>query len=768
MKILYIEDNPFDADLTQIELKKQANAFEVTHVGTIRQALEIFKQEEPPTFDLILTDMNLTDGSGLTLLAEVRNLAIPVAVVLVTGQGDEETAVAALKAGADDYIIKQKDYLKILPQSLEVALQRFRKLKTRFSRPIKVLYAEHNAVDIELTLRHIKSHAPHIQIDIVRDTQGVIQVLEESTMETRYDVLLLDFHLPGEEILNLVKRIIEDPLFEYPVVLITGQGNEEMAVNVLKLGVVDYLVKSNGYLYRLPAVLENAHNLLSLYQEKEALAESEAKFRLIAENAQDIIFRMVFKPNFAFDYVSPIVTSISGFSPEEIYANPGMIFSAAQEKIGTMRNFLRIIRFSDSPEMVFPFTTKDNQRIIFELRGRVMKNDRNQPISLEGIVRDITDRIEIETKLQNRMHKLNALHTIDTAINSSFDLKFTYQVLLEQVMALTRTKAAIILLFDPDLNSVKSLASSGFTSSEQSVHNCIKADPLPARAALERRIVSMSKVEISGNFFDLEELDKKEGFVKHTAVPLIVKGYVKGVLELFSVEDIEYDVETLSFLETIVQQAAIALESVQNFERLQRSNQELLKAYDETLAGWVNFLDLRDEKTEGHTVRVLDQTVKICHNFGFSNEEKMNIRRGALLHDIGKVGVPDAILNKPGALTDEEWVIMKKHPVFAYQMLYPISYLRPALDIPYCHHEKWDGSGYPRGLKGNDIPLAARIFAIVDVYDALTSDRPYRKAWSEEDTITHIRKSSGTHFDPEILEQCLEILSDGKSNRVGN
>lgn len=758
MKILYIEDNPFDAELTQIELKKQDRSFEVTHVSTIRQALELFKQPEPPVFDLILTDMNLADGSGLTLLAEVRNLEIPVAVVLVTGQGDEETAVAALKAGADDYIIKQKDYLKNLPQTLENALQRFQKVKTRFSRPIRVLYAEHNAIDIDLTLRHIKSHAPHIQMDVVRDTFSVNHILSTATAETRYDVFLIDLHLPGEEALTLVKRILEDPRFEYPVVLITGQGNEETAVNVLKLGVVDYLVKANGYLYRLPAVLENAHNLLSLYQEKEALAMSESQFRLLAENALDIIFRLKLRPRVEFDYISPAAQTITGYSPDEIYADPIPIFEAAKEKIGSLQNFVRILKLNENPDIVFPFITKDNQRLILDLRGHVVRNDLNQPILLEGITRDITDRVEIETKLQNRMHKLNALHTIDTAINSSFDLKFTYQVLLEQVMALSKTKAAIILIFDPDFNNIKTVANTGFNSSSGLISSAIKKDPLPAQAAVERRIVEISKPEIEGNLFELAELYKKERLVKHIAVPMIVKGYVKGVLELFFVEDTELDMETQSFLETIVQQAAIALESVQNFEQLQRTNQELLKAYDETLVGWINFLDLRDKETEGHTMRVLDTTMKICQEFNFSADEMINIRRGVLLHDIGKVGVPDAILNKPGPLTDEEWVVMKKHPVLAHQMLSSVSYLRPALDIPYCHHEKWDGSGYPRGLKGEEIPLAARIFMIEDVFDALTSDRPYRKAWSVEKTKAYMREQAGTHFDPNILERCLEII----------
>lgn len=758
MKILYIEDNPFDADLTQIELKKHGEGIEMTHVSTIHDALELLKQKVTPPFDIILTDMNLSDGSGLTLLAEVRNLGIPSAVVVVTGQGDEETAVAALKAGADDYIIKQKDYIKSLPQTLEGAITRFKKVKNRFTRPIKVLYAEHNAVDIELTLRHIKTHAPHIQMDIAKNASEICAILREATLETKYDVLLIDFHLPGEDILTLVKRIIGDNKYEYPIVLITGQGNEETAVNVLKLGVVDYLVKTNGYLYRLPAILENAHNLLSLFHEKEALAVSEARFRLLAENARDVIFRLIFKPTFCFDYISPSVYGITGFSPEEIITDATIIFESVKEKIPSMRDFIHLIISNPSPELEFPFVTKDKRRLIMELRGQVTRNELGQPEKLEGIVRDISERIEIETKLQNRMHRLNAFHTIDTAINSSFDLRFTYQVLIEQVLALTKANAACIVFFDAELNDKRLITGLGFNTPEVDLRNQLCNDPLFDRVFTGRRIIASIPDETSNASYPLYTLLQSEGFGSYCAVPLIVKGYVRGVLELFSREEMEMDLEISNFLETLAQQAAIALESAQNFERLQKTNQELLQAYDDTLAGWVNFLDLRDEMTEGHTMRVLESTLRICKGFGFSPQELMHINRGVLLHDIGKVGIPDNILNKPGPLTDEEWVIMKKHPEYAYQMLYPIAYLRPALDIPYCHHEKWDGSGYPRGLKGKEIPLSARIFAIVDVYDALTSDRPYRKAWTKEQTVKYIRENSGTHFDPEILEKCLSLL----------
>ncbi|HEX8683293.1 MAG TPA: HD-GYP domain-containing protein, partial [Ardenticatenaceae bacterium] len=193
-------------------------------------------------------------------------------------------------------------------------------------------------------------------------------------------------------------------------------------------------------------------------------------------------------------------------------------------------------------------------------------------------------------------------------------------------------------------------------------------------------------------------------------------------------------------------------------------NIELALAYDATIEGWSRALDLRDKETEGHSLRVTEMTVELARTMGMSEEEIVQVRRGALLHDIGKMGIPDRILLKPGALDDEEWEIMRRHPTYGYEMLAPIAFLRPALDIPHAHHEKWDGTGYPRGLQGEQIPLAARIFAVVDVWDALRSDRPYRPAWEKERVLEHIRQGAGKHFDPRMVSSFLEMMAQERSS----
>src|SRR5258708_16714581 len=189
-------------------------------------------------------------------------------------------------------------------------------------------------------------------------------------------------------------------------------------------------------------------------------------------------------------------------------------------------------------------------------------------------------------------------------------------------------------------------------------------------------------------------------------------------------------------------------------------------AYDATIEGWSRAMDLRDKETQGHTQRVTKMTHLLAAKFCLAEEQLVHIRRGALVHDIGKMGVPDAILMKTGPLKVEEFDIMRRHPTFAYEMLSPISFLRPALDIPYCHHEKWDGSGYPRGLKGEVIPLSARIFAVVDVWDALTSDRPYRPAWSGGKALEFIQSQAGTHFDPQVVKMFIELQGQGTEKRA--
>jgi putative nucleotidyltransferase with HDIG domain len=378
--------------------------------------------------------------------------------------------------------------------------------------------------------------------------------------------------------------------------------------------------------------------------------------------------------------------------------------------------------------------------------------------AISDMAANAIQRASLHEQTERRLKQAQALRTIDQAISSSLDLRLTLSVLLEQVTTNLNVDAASVSILIPNTGMLEIYSRRGFHTGALRPTTLRLRHSLAGKAVLENRILSIPNLAEVAEEFDPALLLAQEGFISYYAVPLVAKGQVKGVLEIFHRSHYDPDPEWLEFLESLATQAAIAMDNAELFQDLQRSNQELILAYDATLEGWVRALDMRDKETENHTQRVTEMTLRLARAIGMPEKEMVHIRRGALLHDIGKMGIPDSILHKPGKLTEQEWEIMRKHPVYAYNFLAPIAYLRPALDIPYCHHEKWDGSGYPRGLKGEQIPKAARIFAVVDVWDALSSDRPYRKAWPKKKVLQYLKEQSGLHFDPAVVKAFLELI----------
>ena len=389
-------------------------------------------------------------------------------------------------------------------------------------------------------------------------------------------------------------------------------------------------------------------------------------------------------------------------------------------------------------------------------------------------------RMNLFDQTERHLQRISALHAIDLAIGASLDLGFILDIFLGQVIHQLNVDAAAVLLLNPVRQRLEYAAYHGFQKSTLTGLHVPLGQGMAGKAALERTRVEIrdwkmetsdcgSESPVSGQtqppgLQSLFSIFHSEGFNAYFGVPLISKGNVKGVLEIFHRLPLYPDGEWLDFQETLAGQAAIAIDNASLFEGLQRSNLQLSQAYDTTLKGWSRALELRDQETQGHTERVARLVEKVSRVLGINDEEIVNVRRGTLLHDIGKMGIPDRILLKRGSLTEEEWAQMRRHPLLAYELLAPIEYLRPALDIPYCHHERWDGSGYPRGLKGEEIPLAARIFALVDVWDALCNNRPYRQAWSKEKIIEYFRWQAGRQFDPRLTPLFLDIITqiDGR------
>jgi PAS domain S-box-containing protein len=369
-------------------------------------------------------------------------------------------------------------------------------------------------------------------------------------------------------------------------------------------------------------------------------------------------------------------------------------------------------------------------------------------------------RAALHEQTERRLRRLSALRAIDMAISASIDLRVTLSVLLDQVTAMLEVDAAAIRILSPRSQTLTFLAGRGITSPALSQTPLYLGQGYAGAAVLEHRVVSVSPLAGQDNPYARLLRESDERFVSYFVAPLIAKGRIKGVLELFRRSAFQPDDEWIEYLETMATQAAIAIDTASLFEDVQKTNTDLIAAYDATIEGWSRALELHDRETQGHTLRVADTTLRLARVMGIREEELIHIRRGTLMHDIGKMAISDTLLVKPGPLTAEEMEIMRRHPSFAFELLSPIIYLRPAIDIPYCHHERWDGRGYPRGLEKDQIPLAARVFAIVDVWDALRSDRPYRAAWPEAKVRQYLREQSGKYFDPAVVEAFFHILDE--------
>lgn len=364
-------------------------------------------------------------------------------------------------------------------------------------------------------------------------------------------------------------------------------------------------------------------------------------------------------------------------------------------------------------------------------------------------------------EIEQHNQRLTRLVELSVTLNSTLNLDALLQLVTATACELLECEAASILLYDDEEQRLYFAAATGSDPRK------LAEIPVPLEHSLagtifrENRPVILNDTEGDARHFPLVSEHVKFHVRSLLGVPMLIKERIIGVLEAVNKREGLFGERDEAILSVTASHAATAISNARLFQEAERSHADLCHAYDATIEGWSHALDLRDHETEGHTQRVADLTVRLARAFGLGEDEIVHIRRGALLHDMGKLGVPDSILLKPGRLTNAERKIMSRHPQYAYNMLFPISYLSAALDIPCFHHEKWDGTGYTLGLKGEKIPLAARLFAVVDVWDALSNDRPYRKHWSREKTLEYISQQSGKHFDPQVVDVFLRIMQGG-------
>jgi PAS domain S-box-containing protein len=405
MKILLLEDNFTDADLTKRGLKDSIPGCIIEHASTLQQARSYLNDNL--TFDIALLDVNLPDGNGLEFLIEIRQRELNFPVIMLTGSGDEDAAVTALKAGADDYIIKRSGYISHLHDIIDLATTNFKENDLYISEVIHVLYIEHHAIDIDFTVRHLAKYAPYIQIDAVTSAEQALFKLEtETTDSLKYKVILMDYRLPGMDALELIKTVRQKIKISIPIILVTGQGNEELAVQALKLGANDYLTKSEKYLNRLPSVIINSYQHYELKRKQDALVASESKYRLLADNSADVIF--VLDMDLNYTYISPAVKVLRGVEPEEALKQKlsEVLTSASYQKAikvlsEILGDNLKVMENSVLQKTIeLEMIRNDNTTIWTEVKASLITDKNSKPVGILGVARDISERKSILDKLR--------------------------------------------------------------------------------------------------------------------------------------------------------------------------------------------------------------------------------------------------------------------------------------------------------------------------------------------------------------------------------
>ena len=517
-------------------------------------------------------------------------------------------------------------------------------------------------------------------------------------------------------------------------------------------------------LTELAADLSYSINILRMQKQK---IESEERLFETQQRVKEIFQRspvgvIEWSKDLEVEIWNPAAEKIFGYTRDEAIGKHVSFILNESSDVNIIDELEKAIKNEGEFHITNENITKDGDTIVCEWYNFPLYDQEEQLICVASLVDDDTDRVRSEEAREEQLQRLQALRRIDASILGSLDLKMILNTVIEECIGKFGIDAVSIYKYDQPMGILEYLSGKGFNLASWEQIQLKPSEGLAGQIFLKRKplqIDDVASIERESTRFDQLQ---NENFISYIGFPLISRGEIKGILEVFTRSFFSEQENWLDYLQMLAGQAAIAIENVDQFEKLQRLNINLASAYDKTIEGWSRTLELRDEETEGHTLRVTEMTLRLAEELGVDKEDLIQIRRGALLHDIGKMGIPDSILRKPGALTDNEWELMKQHPKIAYDLLTPIKYLRPALNIPYFHHEKWDGSGYPNKLAGEQIPLEARIFAVIDVWDALCSDRPYRKAWSEEKAIAYIKEQTGKHFDPKVVDIFLELVEDHK------
>lgn len=781
LHVLFLEDSASDAELVLHELRRAGFELQAARV----EAEPDYLAHLHPSLDLILADYSLPQFDALRALHCLRERGLDIPFIIISGSISEEVAVECMKQGAADYLLK--DRLARLGQAVTHALG-LKQLRDEKAQAEAVLR------ESEARYRTLVETSP--DAILLTDLKGCIFVGNKQAAvlygcESVGDLLgkdSFDFiasddrpraRADAQQVLQALKvRNLEYTLLrkdgsrlpvEQNTSAITGETGQPAAL----ITVVRDITERKQRERRLEAIAAISAALRTAQTRAEMLPVIlDQLLDLLKADGIAIAFRDPVTDETVIELARGSWVNWMGVRLSPGQGVSGKVMATGQPYLNNQARgdplFVRPDLLGDV-QAVACVPLNAYQETIGALwigRGRagshwsasITEEELHLLTAVSDIAASAIRRATLYEQTEQRLQRLAALRNIDMAISASLDVRLTLNVVLDQVTTQLRVDAASVLLLNPQTQVLEYAAARGFRGAAINRSRLRLGEGRSGAAALERRLIAIPNLREFKGESTRAQLLASEAFLAFFAVPLIAKGQVKGILEIFHRAVLQPDPEWLEFLETLGAQAAIAIDNASLFDDLQRSNAELLRAYDTTLEGWVKALDLRDKETEGHTQRVTELTLRLARAMQVGDEALVHIRRGALLHDIGKMGIPDSILLKPGPLTETEWEIMRCHPTYAYELLAPIPYHRQALDIPYCHHEKWDGTGYPRRLAGEQIPLAARLFAFADVWDALRSDRPYRPGWPEAKARDYIHEQCGRHFDPKIKEVFFNTL----------
>ncbi len=481
------------------------------------------------------------------------------------------------------------------------------------------------------------------------------------------------------------------------------------------------------------------------------------------KNLPAMAYRLRNDPEWTMVFVSEGCSGLTGYSSQDLLQSKKISYLNLiheEDRYPTWFNIQAAIKEHKPYELDYRIRTQDGQeKWVRDLGSGVFDADGNL-IAIEGFASDITARIQYESRIEFQNKCLQAFHEINQVVGSSFDLRLTIGIILEKTISCLNVDAADLLVYKSTTNTLDYYGNRGFHTNALQFTHLRLGEGYAGRAALNRQAIYIPNLSQSPGPLTRSGRLSEEGFTSYYGVPLIAKGQIKGVLEIFHRSRLSLEPDWVELLETLAYQATIAIDYAALFDELQRSNFKITGPIDPILETWALTLDYRNYGSRGNIQQVVQITSQVAKTIGLTEPFIEQMRWGALLHDIGTLEIPEAIMKKQGPLTPEEWDVIHQHPQAGYKLLKPIYYLQQALDIPLYHQEKFDGSGYPFALSGNKIPLAARIFSVVDVWNAMTTPRPYRTAWSSEKTLDYIQSQAGKHFDPEVVQSFLSCKSD--------